>query len=88
MGNIVKARAMRIGKSAAANGPQAGTGSQTSGLLTNAISVGTFTNLFALPAAGTAPCSSATTSDYTFTTTVKIAIDIGGTTYYLIADTS
>jgi len=56
---------------------------------TNVLEVATaHTNLMALPAAGTAPCGSQTTSDYTFTKTVKIKILIGSTIYYLIADTT
>jgi len=44
--------------------------------------------LLALPAAGTAPCSTQTTADYTFTKTVKVSVLIGGVQYYLIADTT
>jgi len=46
------------------------------------------TNLASLPAAGTAPCGTQTTADYTFTKTVKISVLIGGVQYYLIADTT
>ncbi len=55
---------------------------------TNVLAVERATNLLALPALSTAPCSGQTSSDYTFTKTVKLAITIGGATYYLIADTT
>jgi len=59
--------------------------------LTNALDISeatAVTNLMTLPAASTAPCSGETTSDYTFTNTVKLSVLIGGTQYYLIADRS
>jgi len=46
------------------------------------------TNLVSLPALSTAPVSGQTEADYTFTKYAKIAILIGGATYYLIADTT
>jgi len=59
--------------------------------LTNALDLSqatAVTNVISLPALGTAPCSTQTTSDYTFTKTVKLSIEIGGAQYYLIADTT
>lgn len=63
-------------------------GDQGTASWTNALAVERATNLLYLPALGTAPCSTQTSSDYTFTKTVKISIRIGGAQYYLIADTT
>jgi len=61
----------------------------TSGTPTNALKIeGAHTNVLALPALSTAPVSGQTTADYTFTKYAKLAITIGGATYYLIADTT
>jgi len=59
--------------------------------LTNALDLSqatAVTNVLALPALSTAPVSGQTTADYTFTKYAKLAITIGGATYYLIADTT
>jgi len=69
--------------SAFAAGDNGGAGSWT-----NVLAVERATNLLYLPAAGTAPCSTQTTSDYTFTKTVKLSVLIGDVQYYLIADTT
>ena len=61
----------------------------SSGTPTNALNIeGAHTNVLALPALSTAPVSGQTTADYTFTKYAKLAITIGGATYYLIADTT
>jgi len=82
----VKCKRIRIGKNAA-TGDYAGAGNADA-RTNEGISFGTMTYPFEFPAAGTAPVSAATTADYTFTTYVKIKINIDGTDYYLIADTS
>jgi len=55
--------------------------------LTLASPTGGITNLLDLPASGTAPVSSGGTVGTHGTATLKIAIDINGTTYYLLAST-
>lgn len=61
----------------------------TSGQVTVAAPAVAGTNTVTLPAAtGTAVVSTAVSASTTNTVTNKIAINIGGTTYYLLASTS
>jgi len=61
----------------------------TSGQITLAPTAVAGTNTLTLPAAtGTVLASTAVSSSSTNTVTNKIAINIGGTTYYLLASTS
>jgi len=61
----------------------------TSGQVTIAAPAVAGTNTITLPAAtGTVLASTAVSSSSTNTVTNKIAINIGGTTYYLLASTS
>lgn len=61
----------------------------TSGQITVAPSAVAGTNTVTLPAAtGTALVSTAVSASSTNTVTNKIAVNIGGTTYYLLASTS
>ena len=62
----------------------------TGGTITNALAVvGAHTNALSLPAAGTAPVASGGASTGADAgTTVKIAVLIGGATYYILASTA
>ena len=82
----IKCKRIRVGKNSA-TGDFCGAGHAAS-RQNEGISIGNMTYLLEVPAAGTAPVSSQTTADYTFTKYVKIKINIAGTDYYLIADTT
>ena len=61
---------------------------QGGGTVTNGLElVAAHTNAFALPASGTAPVSTGGTVGTHGTATLKIAMTIGGSTYYLLAST-
>ena len=62
-------------------------GIDLAGIFTTGIQVAQCTNLLDLPASGTAPVAVGGTVGTHGTATLKIAIDIGGSTYYLLAST-
>jgi len=63
-------------------------GIDLAGIFTTGIQVAQCTNLLDLPASGTAPVAAGGTVGTHGTASLKIAIDIGGSTYYLLASTA